>query len=76
MWRREKFAFRKVVSEPEVILALWHERGTIQDADELADHVRQVSDAIENLEEAEFIVLNDDRSGFVLNFGPIRQATR
>ena len=55
------------MTEPEIFLALWHERGAIQDADEFADHVRQASDTIENLEEAEFIVLDDDRSGFVLN---------
>ena len=67
MWRREKFASRKAMTEPEIFLALWHERGAIQDADEFADHVRQASDTIENLEEAEFIVLDSNRSGFVLN---------
>ena len=67
MWRCEKFASRKAMTEPEIFLALWHERGAIQDADEFADHVRQASDTIENLEEAGFIVLDRDHSGFVLN---------
>ena len=67
LWRCEKFSFRKVVPELEVILALWDERGAIQDADEFVAHVRQVIVTFERLGEAEFIVLNDDRSGFVLN---------
>ena len=76
MWRREKFASRKAMTEPEIFLALWHERGAIKDADEFADHVRQVMVTFERLREAEFIVRARDHSGFVLNFGPIRQATR
>ena len=67
MWRCERFASRKAMSEPEVILALWHERGTMQDAAEFADHVRQVMDAFERLTEEEFIVPDSERSGFVLN---------
>ena len=67
MWRREKFASRKAMPEPEVILALWHERGDIQDADEFNDHVHQAMGTFERLIESEFIVLDSDRSGFVLN---------
>ena len=67
MWRCEKFASRKAMAEPEIFLALWHERGAVRDADEFAGHVRQVSDAIAKLEEEEFIVPDSDRSGFILN---------
>ena len=67
MWRWEKFSSRKIVSEPEVILTLWHERDTIQDADEFAAHIRQVIGAFEQLKDEEFIVPDDDHSGFILN---------
>ena len=67
MWRREKFASRKVVLASELILALWHERGDIQDADEFNNHVHQSMGTFDRLIEAEFIVFDSDRSGFVLN---------
>ena len=67
MWRREKFAFRKVVLASELILALWHERGDIQDADEFNNHFHQSIGTFDQLIEAEFIVFDSDRSSFVLN---------
>ena len=67
LWRCGKFASRKALSEPEVVMALWHERGPIQDAGEFADHAREVMKAIARLEEEGFIVPDDDLSGFVLN---------
>ena len=67
MWRCEKFASRKAMAAPEIILALWHELGAVQDPDKFADHVRQVMDAFERLTKKEFIVPDSERSGFVLN---------
>ena len=39
-------------------------------------HSTAVIDKIDVLAESEFIVRARDHSGFVFNFGPIRQATR